>query len=185
MEKVIRQLEENNVEAESDADTINKIWKAIEEAILEAANKQILKKKVFNTKITRRQNQRKQQYRHIIELQRIVKKAKTKENQEAEENEREETNNKLRAIGAEMGVCTDGIAACRSRETGHRGPRPDGSQGSGRALHPVGPGSTRPLPSADTGAEDTRQNHHACSHSSGQSASTTHEGNPGRDDCGR
>jgi len=104
MEKVIRQLEENNVEAESDADTINKIWKAIEEAILEAANKQILKKKVFNTKITRRQNQRKQQYRHIIELQRIVKKAKTKENQEAEENEREETNNKLRAIGAEMGV---------------------------------------------------------------------------------
>src|SRR6185295_1108606 len=104
MEKVIRQLEENNVEAESDADTINKIWKAMEEAILEAANKQIPKKKVFNTKITRRQNQRKQQYRHIIELQRIVKKAKTKENQEAEENEREETNNKLRAIGAEIGV---------------------------------------------------------------------------------
>jgi hypothetical protein len=81
------------------------MWNAIEEAIIEAANKQIPKKKIFNTKSNRRYRQKKsQQCRHIMALQQIIKKAKTRRSQMIEEEEKEEINNKLKDIGKEIGV---------------------------------------------------------------------------------
>jgi len=84
---------------------LNLIWDTIEGAIIEAANKQIPKKKIFNTTTNRRQSKKKmQQDKHIIKLQQIIKKAKTKKNQETEKKEIIEINNKLKAIGKSMEV---------------------------------------------------------------------------------
>ena len=79
------------------------MWDAIEGAIINAANKRIPRKKVFNTKANRRLDQKKtQQYKQIVELQQIIKKAKKKKNQEVKEEERIEVNDKLKAIGKEI-----------------------------------------------------------------------------------
>ena len=75
----------------------------IEEAIIDAANKQIPRKKIFNTKANRRLDQKKtQQYKQIVELQQIIKKAKKKKNQEVKEEERIEVNDKPKVIGKEI-----------------------------------------------------------------------------------
>ena len=81
------------------------MWDAIEGSIIDAANKQIPRKKIFNTKMNRRQSHKKtKHHKHIIVLQQIIKRAKTKKNQDSEENKRTETNNKLKAIGEAIGV---------------------------------------------------------------------------------
>jgi len=48
---------------------LDHMWNAIEEAIIDAANKKIPKKKIFNTRTNKRHHQKKlQQHRYIIEL---------------------------------------------------------------------------------------------------------------------
>jgi hypothetical protein len=91
---------------EYDAETLNYIWDAIEESITEAANKQIPKKKVFNTRKNRRQVQKKKSHylNHIIELQQIIRKVKKRKNQEVDEEERIEINSKLKDIGKDTEV---------------------------------------------------------------------------------
>ena len=79
------------------------MWDEIEEAIIEAANKQVPRKKIFNTKANRRLSQKKsQQYKQIMKLQQIIKKAKKKKDQEAKEEERIKVNNKLKVIKKEI-----------------------------------------------------------------------------------
>jgi hypothetical protein len=103
--KILKQLEEDREVNIHSTDTLDHMWNAIEEAITEAANKQIPKKKIFNTKVNRRKHQKKlQQNRNITELQQIIKKAKIRKNQEIEKEEKEEINNKLKNIGKEIGV---------------------------------------------------------------------------------
>jgi hypothetical protein len=81
------------------------MWNAIEEAIIDAANKKIPKKKIFNTRTNKRHYRKKlQQHKHIIELQQIIKKAKIKRNQEIEKEEKKEINKKLIDIGKEIGA---------------------------------------------------------------------------------
>ena len=57
--KVIKQLEENKIDANCNTNVLNLIWDTIEGAIIEAANKQIPKKKIFNTTTNRRQSKKK------------------------------------------------------------------------------------------------------------------------------
>ena len=102
---MLKQLEDDKLNAECNTDMLNLMWDAIEEAITEAANKQIPRKKIFNTKENRRQGQKRiKQHRHIIELQQIIKRAKLRKNTRTEEVERIKINNKLKAIGKEVGV---------------------------------------------------------------------------------
>ena len=55
--------------------------------------------------MNRRQSQKKTKLqKHNIVLQQIIKRAKAKKNQDSEENERTETNNKLKYIGKAIGV---------------------------------------------------------------------------------
>ena len=90
---------------EYSTEILDQMWDAIEEAIIKTANKQIPKKKIFNTKLNRRQNQKKTiKHNHIIELQQIIKKARSKKNQEVGKNEEVEINNKLQIIGKELGA---------------------------------------------------------------------------------
>ena len=84
---------------------LNQMQDAIEGSIIDAANKQIPRKKIFNTKMNRRQSQKKtKHHKHIIVLQQIIKRAKTKKNQDLEENERTKTNNKLKVIEKAISV---------------------------------------------------------------------------------
>ncbi|CAG8662315.1 4134_t:CDS:2, partial [Paraglomus occultum] len=55
--RVLKQLEDDKSNAKCSTDTLNQMWDAIEEAITEAANKQIPRKKIFNTRENRRQDQ--------------------------------------------------------------------------------------------------------------------------------
>ena len=103
--KVIRDMMEINEAHRHNIEELNLIWDAIEGAILEAASKQIPKKKVLNIKTNRRQNQKmQQQHRHIAELQRIIKRAKKERGKVVEKEERIDVNSKLVSIGVEMGV---------------------------------------------------------------------------------
>jgi hypothetical protein len=67
--KALKQIESNEVSIECSIDTLNQMWDAIEESIIDAANKQIPRKKIFNTKMNRRQSQKKTKlHKHIIVL---------------------------------------------------------------------------------------------------------------------
>jgi hypothetical protein len=103
--KALKHLEEERRSSGYCTDMLDSMWNAIEEAIIDAANKKIPKKKIFNTRTNKRHYRKKlQQHKHIIELQQIIKKAKIKRNQEIEKEEKKEINKKLIDIGKEIGA---------------------------------------------------------------------------------
>jgi hypothetical protein len=84
---------------------INNIWDTIEEAIITAANKHIPKKKVYNTMANRRTSRKaQQQEKDIVKLQRLIKYAKARRDQEVPKKERIETNEQLKALGNKIGA---------------------------------------------------------------------------------
>jgi hypothetical protein len=84
---------------------INNIWDTLEEAIITAANKHIPKKRIYNT-ITNRRTSKKvqQQEKDIVKIQRLIKYAKTKKDQEVTEEERNKTNEQIKALGNKIGA---------------------------------------------------------------------------------
>jgi len=84
---------------------INSIWDTIEEAIITAANKHIPKKRVYNTTANRRTNRKaQQQEKDIVKLQRLIKYAKTRKDQEVTEKEKSKTNEQIKALGSKTGA---------------------------------------------------------------------------------
>ena len=81
------------------------MWDIIEEAIITAASKHISKKRICNTMVNRRGSQKeRQQEENIVELQRLIKYAKTKKEQEVTEEERSKINEQLGTLSKEIGT---------------------------------------------------------------------------------
>jgi len=105
IKETLRNIRRGEQEEKEKIQKINKIWDVIEEAIITAANKHIPKKKVFNTIVNRRHSQKgQQQEKIIVELQRLVKHAKTKRGQKVTEADKSELNRNLKMLSKKIGA---------------------------------------------------------------------------------
>jgi len=105
IKETLRNIRRGEQEEKGKIQKINEIWDVIEEAIITAANKHIPKKKVFNTIANRRHSQKgQQQEKIIVELQRLVKHAKTKRGQKVTEADKSELNRNLKMLSKKIGA---------------------------------------------------------------------------------
>jgi hypothetical protein len=105
IKETLRNIQKEEQEEKEKIRKINEIWDIIEEAIITAANKHIPKKKIYNTMINRRHSQKDQQQgKIIVELQRLVKYAKTKRGQKVTEADKSEVNGNLKMLGKKVGA---------------------------------------------------------------------------------
>jgi exonuclease III len=101
----LKNIQKKEQDEEKFQSQINSIWDTIEEAIITAANKHIPKKRIYNTTVNRRTSQKEQQQeKDIVNIQRLLKYAKKRKNQEVTEEERSKTNEQVKELGKKLGA---------------------------------------------------------------------------------
>jgi hypothetical protein len=103
--ETLKNIQEEKQDKEGRVNKINNIWDVIEEAIITAASKHIPKKKIYNTVRNRKRSQKEQQLEeNIVKIQRLIKYAKTKKDQEVIKEEGSKVNEQLKELGKEIGA---------------------------------------------------------------------------------